>query len=235
MTTDLDRVERSVPTWWREVLDEASVDDLSRYRRPRSTFLPLDRSALVVVDVVDSFVGPDEPVQVAQQYARTACGEKAWAALPAIAALREGFREAGRPVIYTVVDSLQTHVGAATVGELDVSGPRGDLVHEAVAPATSDVVLPKTRSSAFFATPLAALLVRQEIRTVVLCGCTTSGCILASAIDASSFGFDVIVVRDACFDRVDALAQAALVTLDAKWARVRSLEGVLTDLSSSLA
>lgn len=225
----------AVPTWWRQVLDECSADVLLRYQRPRVSLPALGRSALIVIDVVDSFVGPDEPVQVAQDYARTACGEKAWAALPAIASLRERFRQAGRPVIYTVVDSLQTQVGAATVGAVDVSGPRGDVVHETVTPATSDIVLPKTRSSAFFATPLASLLVRHDVRTVVLCGCTTSGCVLASAIDASSLGFDVVVVREACFDRVDALAEAALVTLDAKWARVRSLDGVLTDLSSSLA
>lgn len=221
------------PEWWREVVGDEDAAALRRYQRPRASDPRLDRAALIVIDVVESFVGPDAPVAVAQRYARTACGQNAWRALPAIAALLENFRRAGRPVVYTVVDRLQSGVGAATVGSVDVSGPRGDVVHPSAAPRTDEVVLPKTRSSAFFATPLCSLLVRQDVRTVVLAGCTTTGCVLATAIDASSLGFEVVVVPEACFDRVDLPARAALVSMDAKWARVRPVEMVLAAVDAA--
>jgi maleamate amidohydrolase len=223
--------DRKIPAWWHQTLPDDDAAALNRYRRPRGDELALDRSALIVIDVVESFVGPDAPVAAAQDYSRTACGAKAWRALPSISASLAAFRQAGRPIVYTLVDAIQAKAGAATVGSVDPMAPRGDTVHEAVAPGPDDLVLPKTRSSAFFATPLSSHLRRRDVQTVVLVGCTTSGCILASAIDASSLGFDVVVIPEACFDRVDALADAALVTMDAKWASVRPLDDVQAALS----
>lgn len=217
------------PPWWTESLDDADATVLRRYQRPRSQPVRWDRAALIVVDVVDSFVGPDVPVAEAQRYARTACGHSAWRALPAIARLVEAFRTVSRPVVYTVIDSPHGGDGGSADDGVDAKpSPRGDVIHPMVAPRPEEEVIPKRCASGFFATPLTSRLVENDVRTVVLAGCTTSGCVLASAVDASSLGFEVVVVREACFDRVDQLGRAALVTMDAKWARVWSLDAVLT-------
>jgi maleamate amidohydrolase len=58
----------------------------------------------------------------------------------------------------------------------------------------------KTGPSIFFLTPLMTFLVKQQVDTVIITGCTTSGCVRASIIDAFSYGFRVLVPEDCCGD-----------------------------------
>jgi nicotinamidase-related amidase len=99
----------------------------------------------------------------------------------------------------------------------------------AIAPADGEWVLEKTKASAFFQTPLSAYLVRQGADTVVVCGCSTSGCVRATAVDAASHGFNTLVVDDCAFDR-SAFAHATNLFDLTKYAAVVSLaevEGLL--------
>lgn len=212
---------------WSGLLDEPEVTALRRYQRPRPTAPELVRPALLVIDVVPSFLGPDRPVLEAQEASRQACGVHGWRRIPTIRGLLSLFRDHGWPVMFTVVSPLQGHIEQskrptprAAAPEGDDLWSRSDVVVQQLAPASDEPIVGKTRSSAFFGTPLNAMLVRLGIQTLVLAGCTTSGCVLASAIDACSNGFDVVVDHEACFDRVPTLHDAALVTMDAKWAWV---------------
>lgn len=224
-----------VPERWRAVLPDEEAQALKAYQRPRDTQPDLSRAALLVIDVVESFCGPDRPVLEAQVASRQACGEAAWRAVPQIQRLLAAFRDRAATVVYTVVASGQNATGAATAGRVSRDGLlREDVVIDEVAPRPSELVLPKSKSSAFFGTPLVPALVRADVRTVVLVGTTTSGCVIATAIDAASNGFDVIVVGDACFDRVPTLHEAALVTMDAKWARVEQHDELLDRLGQTL-
>lgn len=58
----------------------------------------------------------------------------------------------------------------------------------------------KNAPSMFFQTPLITFLVRQNVDTVIVTGCTTSGCVRATIVDAFSYGFRVQVVEDCCGD-----------------------------------
>lgn len=58
----------------------------------------------------------------------------------------------------------------------------------------------KNAPSMFFQTPLITFLVRQQVDTVIVTGCTTSGCVRATVVDAFSFGFRVQIVADCCGD-----------------------------------
>ncbi|MEZ5499615.1 MAG: isochorismatase family protein [Steroidobacteraceae bacterium] len=58
----------------------------------------------------------------------------------------------------------------------------------------------KNAPSMFFQTPLITYLVRQNIDTVIVTGCTTSGCVRATVVDAFSYGFRVQLVDDCCGD-----------------------------------
>jgi maleamate amidohydrolase len=63
-----------------------------------------------------------------------------------------------------------------------------------------DFVLCKTAPSIFFQTAAAPIFVRNKVDTIIVTGCTTSGCVRASVIDAFSFGFRVIVPEDCVGD-----------------------------------
>jgi len=58
----------------------------------------------------------------------------------------------------------------------------------------------KNAPSMFFQSPLITFLVRERIDTVLITGCTTSGCVRATVVDAFSYGFRVQVVEDCCGD-----------------------------------
>lgn len=58
----------------------------------------------------------------------------------------------------------------------------------------------KNAPSMFFQTPLITWIVKQRIDTVFVTGCTTSGCVRATIVDAFSYGLRVQVVADCCGD-----------------------------------
>lgn len=64
----------------------------------------------------------------------------------------------------------------------------------------SDFTYCKNAPSMFFQTPLITWIVREGIDTVFVTGCTTSGCVRATIVDAFSYGLRVQVVEDCCGD-----------------------------------
>jgi maleamate amidohydrolase len=119
--------------------------------------------------------------------------------------------------------------GAATLrsdGDGHELDPRVDF-------RAGDSLIVKKYASCFFGTDLAARLVSRRIDTLIVVGCTTSGCVRATAVDAVQNGFRPMVVREAVGDRSAAAHEQSLFDLDAKYADVVSLEDTLTYLRSS--
>lgn len=102
-----------------------------------------------------------------------------------------------------------------------------------VEPLPGEVVFTKQYASAFFGTSLATMLHAQGIDTVVLAGCSTSGCIRASAVDAVQHGFRAIVVRECVGDRHPGPHEANLFDIDAKYGDVVSLSEAINGLAGS--
>lgn len=98
---------------------------------------------------------------------------------------------------------------------------------EAVRPLPGEPVITKQYASAFFGTSLAAMLTARGVDTVILAGCSTSGCIRASAVDAMQHGFRTIVVRECVGDRHTAPHEANLFDIDSKYGDVVSAAEVL--------
>ena len=71
----------------------------------------------------------------------------------------------------------------------------------ALAPAAGERVVRKTVPSAFFGTGLAAWLTGHGVGSLLVAGCTTSGCVRASVVDAMSHGFRPLVLEDCVGDR----------------------------------
>lgn len=195
------------------------------------------RPVLLVVDVTYGFTGTlPRPLAEAITEYPTSCGAGAWDALPRIRALIDAFREQDLPVIWTTgEESNAAALGRATLRRRDTdhSGEddRRHALHEKVVPNGPMTVIAKTRASAFFGTPLSALLTRLRVDSVVLTGGTTSGCVRASAVDAFSSGYQTWVVADCCFDRSAISHDVSLFDLSHKYAAVLDSDELIAQLA----
>lgn len=129
-------------------------------------------------------------------------------------AYEEGFASAG--VFIKKVPSLSHLRQGTSLVEID----------ERLKPEPHETVWEKKYASAFFGTALASALIAQKIDTLIVAGCTTSGCVRASAVDSCQNGFRTIVVKNCVGDRSASAHEANLFDLDAKYADVCSLEEV---------
>jgi nicotinamidase-related amidase len=96
-----------------------------------------------------------------------------------------------------------------------------------IAPEEGDVVIGKKYASPFFETSLPSLLVTQGIDTILLTGCSTSGCIRAAAVDGVSHGYRMILPLECVSDRAEAPHRANLFDIDAKYGDVVPLAEVI--------
>ncbi|MCO4865002.1 N-carbamoylsarcosine amidohydrolase [Cupriavidus sp. WGlv3] len=91
---------------------------------------------------------------------------------------------------------------------------------EELAPRPGEPVVRKTVPSAFFGTSLAAWLTQRGVRTLVVAGAVTSGCVRASVVDAMQYGFRPLVLSDCVGDRALGPHEANLFDMAQKYATV---------------
>ncbi|TDF64867.1 N-carbamoylsarcosine amidohydrolase [Cupriavidus sp. L7L] len=89
-----------------------------------------------------------------------------------------------------------------------------------LAPQPGELVVRKTVPSAFFGTSLAAWLTQRGVRTLVVAGAVTSGCVRASVVDAMQYGFRPLVLSDCVGDRALGPHEANLFDMAQKYATV---------------
>lgn len=212
--------------------DDLDVYDLSGFGGPSGFG---DHPALLVIDVQYRTAG-DRPAPIREAITTmypTACGDRAWAAMPHIARLVGAAREAGIPIVYPYVAPKKA-IDAGRFGSINPAitsiGERGYEFVAEVAPEEGDVLLPKRHASAFFGTALVSYLVDFGADTVILAGCTTSGCIRATAVDAFSYNFRTIIPEECVYDRIQASHDVGLFDLDAKYADVVPTDEVIARL-----
>jgi maleamate amidohydrolase len=186
------------------------------------------RPVLLVVDVNWGFCGDrSEPILDSIKRWPNSCGAESWVAVEHIKSLIGTARKQGIPVIYT------TGVGRADgwdAGSWRWKNRRRDEARPStldanaivtpIAPTPQDVVVLKQKPSAFFGTNLAAYLTLFGCDSVVIVGTTTSGCVRATAVDAFSLNYRVILAEEGCFDRSEASHAISLCDLHAKYADV---------------
>ena len=183
--------------------------------------------ALVVVDFVEAYTTPGSPL-----YAPAVA-----LAVEATVPLLAHARARRWPVVFTrVAYSASGAEGGVFLQKVPAlalfragapTGPGPGRIVAALEPGPDEVVLTKAYASAFFATPLASLLVARGVDTVILVGCSTSGCVRASAVDGMQHGFRVIVPRECVGDRADEPHRANLFDIDAKYGDVVALAEVM--------
>lgn len=211
---------------WRDVVPSEVLRVYEPYRRTTGV---RGKAALLAVDLFAAVfpTGP-EPLLEAVGANPRSCGPYAWQAMPALRRLLDLCRSAGLPVLFSTAalddsGSPQSHratfrqAGRAERAAADVA------IHPDFAPADGERVIRKRRASVFFETGLADVLRELGTETLVLCGESTSGCVRATAVDAFSHGFHVVVVEDAVFDRSLLSHQVSLFDLHHKYADVMTL------------
>lgn len=194
-----------------------------------------ERPALLVIDVQYRSTGrTPAPLPDALTEYPSSCGEAAWHALPHIARLIALFRKLGFPVLYPYVAPKSHH----SAGQFEAKIPglmsipeEGYAFHDAVKPMDGDILIPKIHASAFSGTPLVRHLIGMAIDTVVLTGCTTSGCVRCAAVDANSYNFRTIVAEDAVFDRSRHCHAINLFDIASKYADVMPTESLVPQLA----
>lgn len=110
-----------------------------------------------------------------------------------------------------------------------------DVIVPPLEPRDHEVVIRKSRASAFFDTHLSNLLHGQGIDTLVIGGMTTSGCIRATAVDSHSSNFRTIVPPECVTDPSGISHEVCLFDLDMKFADVSPLSTVVEKLRDSAA
>ena len=182
--------------------------------------------AIIVVDFIRAYTKPGSPL-----YAPAVVE-----AVKATAPLLEAGRRKGIPVIYTrVLYHPSGCDGGLFVRKVPalrrmVEGePLADIVPE-LPPGPNDVILVKQYASAFFGTSLATMLTAQGVDTLIITGCSTSGCVRATAVDAMQNGFRPIVPRECVGDRHEAPHEANLFDINAKYGDVVPLADVMAQL-----
>lgn len=215
---------------WEGIISEA---DLEVYRaggfgRPAGLG---KRAALLVIDVQYRTVGSSpKPILEAIKEYPTACGEAGWRAVGRIAELIALFRKKELPVLYPCVAPKGEHdsggFGAKAPGVLAIPARGYEFVRE-IAPQKGDLVLPKAHASAFFGTALASYLIHLRVDSLVLAGCTTSGCVRATAVDACQLTYPVLIPDDCVYDRSTVSHAVNLFDLSSKYADVMPLSDAM--------
>lgn len=101
--------------------------------------------------------------------------------------------------------------------KLTEDNPLSQIVDE-LRPVAGELVIRKRQPSAFFATELAGWLAWRRVDTVLVAGCTTSGCVRASVVDAMSCNFRTIVLTDCVGDRAIGPHRSNLFDMGQKYA-----------------
>jgi nicotinamidase-related amidase len=210
-----------------------SAEEQRRYRKAgfgRSSGIGT-RPGLLIIDVQYRTVGTRPlPFWEAVEEFATSCGETAWRAVAKIEQLLAVFRKQGWPVLYPYVAPKESfdsgRLAEKNPALMKVAGKGYEFVAE-IAPRAGDVLLPKKHPSAFYGTPLASYLIDLGVDTLFVTGCTTSGCVRGSVVDAFSYNFRVVVPEDCVYDRSEVSHAVNLFDMAEKYAEVTPLADAL--------
>jgi len=219
---------------WKDIVPPDILDIYSHYQR--KTFVG-SAPALLAIDLYELVYrgGARPPAELAKEFP-SACGTYAYDAIEPTKRLFAAARAAGLPIFYSTGDtrseSRPNFVSATKRNKVSVD-PSDYAIRPEFKPQPGDVVITKQRASAFYGTPLPAHLTQLGIQTLIICGESTSGCVRASAVDAYSHGYHVVLVEECCFDRSPLSHKVNLFDLHHKYADVMHVDEVTAHLAKN--
>ena len=185
------------------------------------------KPALIVVDFQLGFTAPEQSPLAGNLDAEVMATNQ----------LITAARKKDVPIIFTVVGydphrqddaglwpekvpSLRLLTGSTKLVELDPRLDRQD----------HDLIIVKKYASGFFGTYLASTLTMKAVDTLIVTGCTTSGCVRATVMDALAHGFRPIVPIEAIGDRAQEPHEANVFDIGAKYGDVVHASDVIAYL-----
>jgi nicotinamidase-related amidase len=210
------------------------------------------RAALVVIDMQNYGCNPEAGLgpMLAERYPEIASyymPRVTQTAIPNARRLLEGFRAAGRPVVFTrhgplladgsdmIARRRRRDVEALARTGTPALWHQGTFEYEliaALAPEAGELVIDKNTSSAFNSTGIEWLLRNMEVETLVVAGMATDMCVETTARDAADRGLSVIVVEDATATFFEHHHRAALSAFARVFGQVWDTEAVLAALAA---
>jgi nicotinamidase-related amidase len=150
--------------------------------------------------------------------------------------LLDHFRQIRWPLVH--IQHVAIKPGAKTF----LPGSIGGQIHENVRPLDGEVVFQKHYPNSFRDTPLLEHLKREGVTRVVICGMQTNMCVDATTRAAFDFGFECVVVHDACAARTlvfqgetipaPQVHGAFLAALGASYGKVLSVTEIIEQLKA---
>ncbi|MCZ6839116.1 MAG: isochorismatase family protein [Alphaproteobacteria bacterium] len=187
-----------------------------------------EKPAVIVIDVINAFTDPDMML-----------GSNLDDEIAETNKVLDAAHERGAPVIFTTVMYEDKDFKDAGIWALK---QKGVMTLKAGTPEVEtdarlhreadDSLLSKKYASCFYGTDLVSRLMAHGVDTLIITGCTTSGCVRATAVDACQVGFRPVVVREAVGDRSQAAHDQSLFDLNAKYADVVSTGEVVQYLKT---
>jgi len=183
--------------------------------RPEPVRIEAGRAAVLVVDMQNDFgaeggmfdrAGIDiAPIRRAVEPTAQALAVARAAGLPVVYIVmqfRPDLSDAGAPDSPHWIKHARLGLGAEVpapdgrAGRVLVEGTWNTEILPALAPRPGDLVVPKQRYSGFFETDLDSILRAQDVRHLVVTGCTTSVCVESTVRDAMFRGYHCVVLED---------------------------------------
>lgn len=187
-----------------------------------------ERPALLVIDMAGAWTDPGEQI-----------GTDLSAVEDATVRLLDVARRKGLPVVFTTMswDPSLAEIGEVVRrktphSEKMLHGSDRVALRPALERRPEEPLVVKPRASAFFGTNVEAMLTSAKADTTIVVGCSTSGCIRATAESAFNRGYHVIVPAEAVGDRSPSAHAANLFDIDARYGDVEPLDAVLEHLEA---
>ncbi len=191
-----------------------------------------EKCALLVIDMQDEFVKPHwSPYWVPE----------ATRQVPNMKRLIQHCRMNNIPVIFTVYSRTHQYLDRPSTSPLmpsrfpglDIDQSlffiKGDVWHE-LAPTNGEIVIHKSSYGAFFETPLETILKNLGKDTVIICGTLTNFCCSTTARQAYERSFKVVFGSDVTATHFPEFHEIELQVLRRGFAKVMSLNELLTVL-----
>ena len=165
------------------------------------------KTALLIIDMQKDFLFSGKPL----------CVDGAMTTIPRISSLLDYARTNGWIVIHVIrehdknginVDKPRRYLFENGREGYCVAGTEGAQIIDELQPLNNEIVIKKTRNSAFFGTNLDFILRRLEIKKVIISGTQYPNCIRGTAADAMSYDYDVTVVTDCCSAKTQEIANS---------------------------
>jgi nicotinamidase-related amidase len=181
------------------------------------------KAAVLVIDMAGTWTEPEAMI-----------GSDLGHVAATIKSILDAARETNVPIIFTTMAYDPSFSDVTKVSRLKtphaeqmIRGEQSADIIPDLERRPNEALIEKPRASAFRNTNLVSILVDQGIDTVVVVGCSTSGCIRSTCESAVDLGFHAIVPAEAVGDRSSSAHASNLFDIDQRYADVVTVDEVL--------